>query len=82
MVSYSFNLGLIIELACLEDHLQASRNPDEAPPPLPQRNTRGINISNSYSSLLSRSTRHAKALEALESVDDVQPRDIEVFATF
>lgn len=73
MVSNSFNLHLIIELASLEDRLQTSRNPDEAPSSLPQRNTRGINISNSYSSLLSRSTRDAKALEALESADDVQP---------
>ena len=82
MVLDLFNSHLIIELATLEDCLQASRNPDEAPPSLSQRNTRGINISSSYSSLLSRSTRDAKALEALESIDNIQLRDIEVLLHF
>jgi hypothetical protein len=75
-------LYLIVELASLEDQLQASRSPDKPLSSLPQRNTRGINISGSYFSLLSRSTRDAKALEALELVDDVQLQDIEVLLHF
>jgi hypothetical protein len=78
----SFNLCLIVELASLEDRLQASRSPDEPPLPLPQHNTYGINISSSYTSLLSRSTRNAKALEGLELVDNVQLRDIKVLLHF
>lgn len=56
-----FNLSLIVELTSLEDRLQASRNPDEAP--RSQHNIHGINISSSYSSLFPRSTRDTKALE-------------------
>ena len=70
----------MIELASLEDCLQLSRRSDEvSSSQIPQRNTRGINISGSYASLLSRSTRDAKALEvSLESID-IQSRDVEVF---
>src|SRR5271154_5653946 len=80
MVSDSFSFYLMIELASLEDCLQLSRRSDEvSSSQIPQRNTRSINISGSYASLLSRSTRDAKALEvSLESID-IQLRDVEVF---
>jgi len=62
-------------LAALEDSLQESRKPDKPIPlPPPQRTTRGINISSSYSSLLSKSMRDAKASGATEP----ELKDIEV----
>ena len=76
IVSYFINLfSIISELANLEDSLQDSRKPDEPIPlPLPQHTIRSVNIFSSYSSLLLKSMRDAKASEMAES----EPKDVEV----
>lgn len=68
-------------MATQENHLQALRirviqtsDENSQQPSLNQRNTRHIDISNRYSSLLSKSVRDAKALEA----EDLEPQDVEV----
>ena len=62
-------------MATLEESLQASRKPQEvSQPSTSQRMTRGVNISSSYASLLSKSIRHAKAMEGENS----QPQDVKV----
>lgn len=83
MVPGSFYVPLIVELANLEDCLQASVEKPDEPSQLSstQRTTRGVNISNSYSSLLSKSVQKAKALKATD-LEKIQLPDVEVLVTF